>query len=254
MVIDPRAATAFTAADDYERGRPGYPVAAVDLVLRELRLGTASTVLDLAAGTGKVARLLHGRVGEVIAVEPGDAMRGQLAARLPEITLLDGTAEDIPIADDTIDGAVVGEAFHWFNVVAAAGEIARVLRPRGGLALLWNVPVWTTRNTPWLAGLQQVLAHHRKAAGVYPAGEGTWQRLLERTGLFDPLTHAHAAHVQRLSPADFLAQISSWSWITNLPEAPRRAALGDVAALVSHQVEIVIPYRVDIYWTRRRGR
>jgi len=77
---------------------------------------------------------------------------------------------------------------------------------------------------------------------------------LERTGPFDALTHVQATHVQRLSSADFLAQVSSWSWITNLAEATRRAALDDVRTLVSHQIEVVIPYRTEIYWTRRHGR
>ncbi|MBA2473127.1 MAG: class I SAM-dependent methyltransferase [Pseudonocardiales bacterium] len=128
MVIDPRAATGFTAAEDYERGRPGYPPDAIERVTTELRLDQKSTVLDLAAGTGKLARLLRDRVGELVAVE----MRAQLAARLPEVTLLDGTAEGIPLAHDTVDAVFVGEAFHWFDVAAAAGEIARVLRARGG--------------------------------------------------------------------------------------------------------------------------
>jgi hypothetical protein len=77
--------------------------------------------------------------------------------------------------------------------------------------------------------------------------------LLERTGLFDALTYAQATHVQRLSSADFLAQVSSWNWITNLAEATRRAALDDVGTLVGHRTEVAIPYRTEIYWTRRNG-
>ncbi len=253
MVVDPRAATGFVGAEDYERGRPGYPPAAIELVLGELALTRESTVLDLAAGTGQLARLLLGRVGELIAVEPAAEMRAQFAVRLPDVVVLDGTAEAMTLVDESVDAVVVGEAFHWFDITAAAGELARVLRPCGGLALLWNVPIWTARDTPWLPSFQQLVAHHKAAAGCYPAGAGHWQPLLEGTGRFEPLTPAQATHVQRLSPADFLAQVSSWSWITNLPQSQHRSVLSEVEGLVGNLAEISIPYRTDIFWTRRRG-
>lgn len=83
---DEQFASAFgNAAQDYERGRPGYPPEAIDALIRELGLERRSVVVDLAAGTGKLTRDLTGRFDRVIAIEPLAEMREQLArtARRP---------------------------------------------------------------------------------------------------------------------------------------------------------------------------
>ncbi len=255
MTIDPRAASGFAGvAEDYERGRPSYPPAAIDRIADHLGLTTASTVLDLAAGTGQLSILLQPRVGRIIAVEPAAAMRERIEARLPQARVLDGTAEAIPLDDREVDAVVVGEAFHWFQTQAAAEEIARVLMPQGGIALLWNTPTWTVETTPWLEDFRAVVARHKRAAGEYPAGAATWRPKLERTGLFDDLTHVELAHAQTLDQAGFLAQVRSWSWVANLEHVRREAVLEQVRKLVQHHVEIVIPYRTDLHLARLRER
>jgi SAM-dependent methyltransferase len=210
-------------------------------------------VLDLAAGTGKLTRLLLPQVTKVIAVEPVPEMRRELAMQLPTVAVCDGAAEAIPIADHCVDAVFVGEAFHWFRTTEATIEIARVLGPRGGLALLWNVPTWTEEDTPWLTAFRETVDHHKRAAGAYPAGSGEWKRLLAETRHFDELQHCEATHIQHLSVDDFVAQVASWSWIAGLPDVQRAAVLADVRALVPAETEISIPYRTDLYWTRRRS-
>jgi SAM-dependent methyltransferase len=208
-------------------------------------------VLDLAAGTGQLARLFRPRVGNVIAVEPAAAMRERLAADMPDVVALDGTAEAIPLADQAVDAVVVGEAFHWFRTGEAAQEIARVLTEAGGLALLWNVPTWTIEDTPWLDAFREIVAGHKRAAGGYPAGGCSWRQRLDQTSLFAPITHVQARHVQHLSSDDFVAQVASWSWIANLPNAERRTVLTSVRALMREHPEVSVSYRTDLYWTRR---
>jgi SAM-dependent methyltransferase len=114
-------------ADAYARTRPPYPLAAVDRAAAELGLGADAAVLDLAAGTGKLTRALRERFATVVAVEPDPAMRAHLPGAL------DGSAEEIPLADDSVDAVFVGEAFHWFDYERALAEIRRVGR---GLAVL----------------------------------------------------------------------------------------------------------------------
>jgi ubiquinone/menaquinone biosynthesis C-methylase UbiE len=72
-------------------------------------------MLDLAAGTGQLSRLLHTRVRRTLAVEPVAAMRAKIAAALPDATVLGGTAEAIPLGQHEVDAVVVSEAFHWFE-------------------------------------------------------------------------------------------------------------------------------------------
>src|SRR5712691_235676 len=125
-------------ADLYERARPGYPQEAIDWVARKIGLGRASTVLDLGAGTGKLTRQLLETGARVVAVEPGDAMRAELVRAVPGVQALRGSAEDIPLPDDSVDAVTVGQAFHWFRHDEALPEIHRVLRAGGAIALIWN--------------------------------------------------------------------------------------------------------------------
>ena len=120
MSTHPTAAAGFgRAADAYERGRPSYPDAAVAYLAAELGLGPAGRVLDLAAGTGKLTRLLAEGGADVVAVEPVAAMRAVLAEAMPEITVLDGTAETIPLGPASVDAVTVAQAFHWFDAERA---------------------------------------------------------------------------------------------------------------------------------------
>lgn len=252
MTIDPRAASGFAAvADAYQRGRPSYPTEAVDRIVEYLQLNEESRVIDLAAGTGQLSRLLRERVGRLTAVEPSPPMRAKISADLPEVSVLDGTAESIPLADAAGDAVVVGEAFHWFQTAAAAAEIARVLTEHGGLALLWNSATWSSNDTPWLEDFRSIVRQHKQAAGGCPAGNGAWQEAFENTGHFDPLLHSQFSHTQTLQSADFLAQVASWSWIANLEDERRAEVLGDVEAVVKEHDELTIPYRTDLYLTRR---
>lgn len=254
MSIDPRAASGFAdVADAYARGRPGYPSGAIDRLVAGLRLDAASAVLDLAAGTGLLSRPLRASVRRVVAVEPMPRMRDRIARELPDVTVLDGTAEAIPLPDHAVDAVVVGEAFHWFDTAAAAAEIARVLTPAGGLAVLWNVPTWTDESTPWLEGFRRVVTPHRRAAGDFPAGNGRWRDGLTRTGLFADPEHSAFSHTHELTPADFLALVASWSWIASLDHDARRRTLDAVAAVIAGEDSIEIPYRTDLYLTRARA-
>ena len=117
------------AGADYERGRPGYPPDAVELLTRELEIGAGRRVVDLAAGTGKLTRALAPYHASIVAVEPVAGMREQLVGAVPGIEVLDGTAERIPLQDASIDTVLVAQAFHWFDAPRAAVEIHRIPAP-----------------------------------------------------------------------------------------------------------------------------
>ncbi len=123
-----------SVADVYNATRPSYPPEAARWML-----GDASVrVADIGAGTGIFSRVLATLGHDVVAVEPDDDMRRKLAETSPGITVLEGSAEKIPLPDASVDAVTAAQAFHWFDREAACAEIARVLRPHGVLATIWN--------------------------------------------------------------------------------------------------------------------
>ena len=124
-----------SVADVYERTRPAYAPDALAFVAQRLPL---RRVLDLGAGTGKLTRQLVELGADVVAVEPGDAMRALLERVVPEAEALAVSAESIPLPDVSVDVVTVAQAFHWFRPTEALAEMHRVLRPGGGFALFWN--------------------------------------------------------------------------------------------------------------------
>ena len=222
-------------AEDYELGRAGWPREVVEGVDGEV-------VLDLAAGTGKLTRLLVERFSRVIAVEPLAGMRLVLERLAREAGSLDGTAEAIPLPDATVDAAFVAEAFHWFDAAAAAGELARVLRPGGILRLVFNV--WKGPFRPSIGpDARRLLEELEAKAGPGGGGKvvsGEWKHGF--AGL--PFTALEERHVDHEDVADrdrVVAHLVSTSAAAALPELERHAlaaGLRDAIAEGEYRVEI----------------
>ena len=138
MGVHPTATAFGLVADEYERGRPGYPQEAVAWLVERAGLDGSSVVVDVAAGTGKLTRMLVPMVGRVVAVEPSDGMRSALAAAVPGAEAVSGTADHLPLADGAAGAVTVAQAFHWFAHDEALAEFQRVVGPGGRLAIVYN--------------------------------------------------------------------------------------------------------------------
>ncbi len=253
--IDPLARAFSTVAEGYEIGRPPYPAEPIDWAWQQLGLGDAATVIDLAAGTGKVSRMLAPRAARLIAVEPLPEMRRVLIAQVPQAELLDGTAERIPLPDAAAEAVFVGEAFHWFDGDRALPEINRVLRPDGGLVMLFGDSDWD--DLPWNAELRARLDRVSRP-GVRPENRpwtGLWQKPFERSSQFDPLERAEFPFVQRFTIDGFVRLVTTWSFVAALDDGERDALVADIAGMIrAHGVEqFDVPSSVDVYLTRSRA-
>jgi SAM-dependent methyltransferase len=252
-VIDPRSVSFGRRAAAYDETRPSYPEEAIEIVVDGLQLGPDAVVVDLAAGTGKLTRLLAARFANLTAVDPSEGMRASLRRSLPEIEVLAGTAESIPLADRSVDAVFVGEAFHWFDPERAVAEIGRVLADRGGLALIRNREAFSAESNPWLAEFGRLIEPAIRRAGPHPNERGSWSSELEAIGGLEPAQRAEIAHVHRLDRDRFVELISTWSFVANLPEDERTDLLGQIEALLGDQDSVELDYVTEVIWSRRRS-
>jgi ubiquinone/menaquinone biosynthesis C-methylase UbiE len=243
--VHPTARAGFaTSAESYERLRPTYPPGAIDWIAEQLRLGPSMTVLDLGAGTGKLTRLLRERSGSVIALEPLESMRSQLRAALgPEVDVREGTAETIPLPDASVDAVAAAQAFHWFDGPRALEEIARVLRPAGALALMWNR--WA-RDDPLQVALDD-LQHSVRPEGVPEYATGTWSRAFE-SAPFVLRAQRHFPHAQYLTREQLMERVTTISYIATLSPQSLQSLRRQVESLLTRTPEpIRFGYITDVF-------
>ncbi len=234
------AAVGFArSADAYERGRPEYPAEAIGFLVG--LLPAQPVVLDLAAGTGKLTRPLLDAGLRVVAVEPVAEMRAALPAGAEA---LEGTAEAIPLGAGSVDAVTVGQAFHWFDGDAALAEIARVLRPDGLLALLWNRRV---ADDPVNQAIEDLVGPYRAATPSHRSG--AWRDAFSRTKSFSPLVEAAFDNVLEQDADGLEARVGSISFIASLEPAARERVRERARAIAGSGV-VTIPYRTEVYTCR----
>jgi SAM-dependent methyltransferase len=230
------------AADDYDRFRPTYPQEA----LRWSLGSEALRVVDLGAGTGLLTRVLVDLGHEVVPVEPDAAMRAQLSAggELPEPRV--GSAEAIPLADGSADAVVAGQAYHWFDQERAHPEIARVLRPGGMFAPVWNI---RDDAVPWVAELTRIIAEiggadDRHLVWTDSADFGPWFSQSER---------AIFRHAVPMTADSLLAMMRTRSYYLTASLAMREvfeAAVRDLTAGLPASFDL--PYQTVVQRAQRR--
>lgn len=193
-----RARSFGTVAEAYDRGRPAYPEEAVAW----LAGGEAKVVLELGAGTGKLTRQLVDAGHAVFATDADEAMLEVLRERVPEVSAKTATAEAIPANDRSVDVVVVAQAFHWFDHEVALKEIARILKPGGHLALVWNS---RDERIPWVRRMGDLL-------GRQDSNTSSAQHLVQSDlfGFMEETSFKHWQEVNRESILDLARSRSSY--------------------------------------------
>jgi SAM-dependent methyltransferase len=205
-----------SAAAAYERGRPSYPPEAIDWLLPP----GAQTVLDLGAGTGKLTTRLVERGLDVVAVDPLAEMLEVLSAALPDTPALLGTAEEIPLADNSVDAVLVAQAWHWVDPERAIPEVARVLRPGGRLGLVWNT---RDERLGWVKDLGRIIGHERDP----------FNHEVSLPAPFADIERHHVEWTNYLTPQALIDLVASRSYCITSPDEVRTRTLGQVRKLLA---------------------
>ena len=218
-------------------------------------IGPGRRVLDLAAGTGKLTRLLVPSGAEVVAVEPVAAMRDRLVAALPAVEVHDGTAEALPLADASVDAVTVAQAFHWFDPAVALGEVRRVLRPGGALFLVWNN---RDRSHDWVRAFGDLLVDGPDAERPYDSFyDVDYAAVVAGAGGFSPVELWTHDWLQPCDPDLLVARAESVSVVGSLPPADKQRVLDRVRNLADTHPDLAgraafpFPYTTRVYRCRR---
>jgi len=251
-------------ADEYDRYRPTYPTALFELIGQELRLPSHPDVADIGAGTGRASVAMAARGWRVTAVEPGGPMLDVLRARASlehlAVTTVQATAEATGLAPASVDLATAAQAFHWFDKPAALAEMARIVRPGGGIALFWNVR--EEARSPFVADYHRLLERYGGVAeGKYlQAGRAsgrseTAAAMSVAEGFEEPTLH-ELWHDLPATAEAFVGMAYTASYVRALT-AERQAAFraGLTALLARHglagEAPFTVPYRIDCWIARR---
>ncbi len=229
-----------SVAEIYDRGRPSFPTAAVAWLVGS----EAATVLELGAGTGKLTRVLVELGHDVHATDPDAEMLAVLRRHLPDVPTSESGAEEIPLPDRSVDVVVVAQAFHWFDHERALPEIARVLRPGGHVALVWN-----NRNAkiPWVRKLWRILTDQSE---LQEATESSAKALV-CSDLFGFVEEKKFDFWQQVNRESLLDLVASRSYISTLDDQAREEKLTRVMALYDDYGRgmdgMQLPYHSECY-------
>ena len=224
-------------AETYHRVRPPYSKTLLDRAQEALELDAGASVLDLAAGAGRLTHELRHRFARVVAVEPDERMRAVHSEALA------GSAEAIPLDDASVDAAFVGEAFHWFEPSAAIAELVRVLRPRGGLAIFWT-HWWETAPALPNEALELLSEpYERFRAQRRPPWDDAFA-----ASPFEPLRQERAVDELTVGTDELLALYSTTSSLAAIDSAERAALFARVRPLLAGPFRL--PLKHELTWTR----
>jgi len=237
--------------DNYVKYRPSYPPEVVELLAAKCGLTPGALVADIGAGTGLLAELFLKNGYRVLGVEPNREMR-QAGERMlgdyQQYTSVDGTAEATTLADKSVDAITAGQAFHWFDREKARAEFARILRPGGWVALVWNER--RVDSTPFLAAYEQLLRTYSREYETLNHRQVDQQMIAAffKAGTFSSQTFENR---QIFDFEGVTGRLLSSSYTPEPGQSTYQPMLDDLAAIVrTHQVDgsVSFEYDTNVYY------
>ncbi len=237
-------------AGNYAKHRPGYPKAVLDLLKDKCGLTKDSVVADVASGTGLLSELFLENGNRVYGVEPNDEMREageSYLAGYESFASIAGTAEATTLDSGSVHFVVVGQAFHWFDPGLTRAEFARILKPGGWVALLWNE--MREGATPFMGAYERLIRTYKTEAYRPFDLEGEVRRFFGSGGFETrPFRHHQAFDLDGLK-----GRLLSSSYVPDEGEQGHEVMIQDLEALFrAHQRDgrVAIEYETPVYFGR----
>jgi SAM-dependent methyltransferase len=247
-----RALSFGRAAALYDAVRPSYPDEAIRWALAPLGPGR-HRVADVGAGTGILTRVIASLGHDPVAVEPDQLMRDRLRTTTSGVGFVDGSAESMPFADGAVDAALAGQAYHWFDREPAHRELARVVRPGGVFAAVWNERDITV---PWLAEYSRLIDGDR---GLDGSGRDSGRHMSASYGdSFQPTERAEFRHTVTCTPDSLVRLLGSRSYFLTASRARQVELAAAVRRLAAAHPDLAgapqfpLPYITEVYRAVRR--
>jgi len=135
----------------YAEYRPNYSPETIKHICKRFSLTNNSRVLDLGCGTGQITIPLSIHAGEIIGMDPNEAMIEQAKQEANKedhenISWQVGSDENVTADFPPVDLTTIGRAFHWMNQDRLLNTIKRITEPEGGIALVGDNE-WLTKGT-----------------------------------------------------------------------------------------------------------
>lgn len=243
----------YTMLADAYLKRPDYADAAIDAMLAITGMEKGDTCCDIGAGVAHLTLMLAARGLNVFAVEPNDAMRSNGIMRtshLPHVRWYEGTGEHSGQQSQSFDLVTFGSSFNVCDRQMALKEAARILRPRGWFACMWN---HRQLDDSVQAQIEKIIVNAVPGYG-YGVRREDQTTLIDSSGLFGPVIHLDAKVTHEQTVAEC---VEAWRSHATL-ERQAGAAFGDVIASIEAYLlslaspAITIPYATNIWIARLR--
>lgn len=234
-------------AEDYALYRPSYPPKAIDSILKGLSAPSQLIAADIGAGTGISSRLLADRGIKVMAIEPNAAMR-QAAKPHSLVKFQDGNAENTKLKNNSVDLVTCFQAFHWFNPEPTLKEFARILKPRGRLAAVWNNRDKQDEFTAEYSHLTTTVSNNQSELRY-----GT-ERFLRETSLFSTVTQVTFPYQQALDSLGLVGRAMSTSYIPKTGKAKEQFIARLYKLYDKYRDEqglVYLQYQTNVYFNSR---
>lgn len=239
-------------AEVYSRGRPDYPLEALDSLEMHCGLRVGAVVVDIGPGTGISSRWLASKGWQVIGVEPNEEMRRRAqadSACQPNIEYRAGTGEDTRLEEGIADLVLCAQAFHWLRAEDALAEFERILKPGAWTALMWNE---RDARDPFTADFGRIIRRNPESVRTEDRRQQAYQAFLA-SPRFEEKDRAHFTHAQVLNEETLIQRAVSMSHVPREGQAREDLVDGLRACYLRWQTggEVVMRYRTSLFFGRK---